>query len=119
MVMTMKNELKPCKSDAAYDAGQLAKGAKVEMEHTDLVNVAKTIAKHHLDEYPDYYLGLEHMENFLEKGSFTITAMWDKGEVTITLDRCKIQPDSTLECVGVKINEAVRNKRTNCRGSPR
>lgn len=42
---------------------QLAKGIKVEFEHTDDVQKATEIAKDHLVELPDYYDRLEEMEN--------------------------------------------------------
>jgi hypothetical protein len=42
---------------------QLAKGVKVEMEHTDDERVANEIARDHLSEYPDYYDRLEKVEN--------------------------------------------------------
>lgn len=45
-----------------YDKEQLAEGIKVEMEHTDDPEVAKTIASHHLDEDSDYYKKLKIME---------------------------------------------------------
>lgn len=49
--------------DNEYDATQLAVGIKVESEHTDDVNIAKKIAKDHLDESPDYYTRLRKMES--------------------------------------------------------
>lgn len=45
-----------------FDAKQLAMGIKVEHEHTDVTEVAKAIAKDHLDEIPDYYTRLLKME---------------------------------------------------------
>lgn len=41
---------------------ELAKGVKVELEHTDNADVAREIALDHLDEYPDYYDRLEKVE---------------------------------------------------------
>jgi len=60
-----KAGLKPSKPDSAYNPEQLAMGIKVELEHTDDLEIAKTITKHHLNELPDYYERLEEME---EKG---------------------------------------------------
>ena len=51
------------KPDAEFDAKELAKGIKVEHEHTDNDIIAKLIAKDHLMELPDYYSKLEKMEN--------------------------------------------------------
>lgn len=48
--------------DENYDISQLKMGTEVEMEHTDNVEVAKKIAKDHLDEMPDYYTKLKRME---------------------------------------------------------
>lgn len=45
-----------------FDAKQLAKGIKVEMEHTDDKDLAREIAMDHLTEIPDYYDRLEVME---------------------------------------------------------
>lgn len=41
--------------DSNYDAEALAAGIRVEKEHTNDVEVAKVIAKDHLDERKDYY----------------------------------------------------------------
>lgn len=46
----------------SLDQEQLDKGAKVEMEHTDDINLAREIAKDHLTEDKDYYKKLEVME---------------------------------------------------------
>jgi hypothetical protein len=54
--------------DENYDPYELAEGVRVEHEHTkgappELAGViAKSIAKDHLDEYPDYYSRLLNME---------------------------------------------------------
>jgi len=45
----------------------VAKGAKVELEHTPHPEVAKKIAKDHLVEHPGYYPALAKMEKKLEK----------------------------------------------------
>jgi len=50
-----------------FDKEQLDKGKEVEMEHTDDPEMAKEIAMDHLDEHPDYYVGLEHLEKMLEE----------------------------------------------------
>ena len=42
----------------AYDEEELTKGIKVEKEHTENEDLAKTIAKHHLEEDPKYYTKL-------------------------------------------------------------
>lgn len=42
---------------------QLAKGVKIELEHTTDKKIAKEIALDHLNEYPDYYDRLEHVED--------------------------------------------------------
>lgn len=41
---------------------QLAKGVKVELEHTSHRNIATEIALDHLGEFPDYYTRLEKAE---------------------------------------------------------
>lgn len=52
--------------DLDFIMEQLEKGIKVEMEHTDDPKEAKTIAKDHLVEIPDYYDRLEQMEKEAE-----------------------------------------------------
>lgn len=53
--------------DQRYDQRELAKGVKVEYEHTDDFNAAKQIAKDHLEEIPDYYTRLAAMEEEAEE----------------------------------------------------
>jgi hypothetical protein len=48
---------------------QLRKGAAVEKEHTDNINIAKKIAKDHLWEDPNYYTKLAKMETKEATGS--------------------------------------------------
>jgi len=57
------------KPDEKYDAEQLRKGIKIESEHTDDSNIAKEIAKDHLEEDPLYYNKLENMEKSFNKES--------------------------------------------------
>jgi len=51
------------KRDEAYDKKELAMGIIIEQEHTAQKNIAKIIAKHHLNEFPDYYTRLKKMES--------------------------------------------------------
>lgn len=50
------------KQDSDFDPKALAKGTKVELEHTSDERVAKEIAKDHLSEDPKYYDKLAKME---------------------------------------------------------
>lgn len=50
------------KKPSDFDKAQLAKGVKVEMEHTNDSDLAEEIAMDHLTEDSDYYLKLEEME---------------------------------------------------------
>ena len=52
--------------DIIFDKEQLEKGKKVEMEHTDDPEIALEITKDHLVEFPEYYDGLEEMEDKLK-----------------------------------------------------
>ena len=60
--------------DSTYDAEELRKGIKIEYEHIDkekysnseAKNIAKEIAKDHLEEIPDYYTRLIKMEKEAE-----------------------------------------------------
>jgi hypothetical protein len=49
-------------ADDAYIKDELEKGIDVELEHTPKKEIAKEIAKDHLDEIPDYYTRLIKME---------------------------------------------------------
>ncbi len=51
--------MKPSK----FDAKSLAKGMKVELEHTEDEEIALEIAMDHLSEDPDYYDKLQKIEN--------------------------------------------------------
>jgi hypothetical protein len=55
------------KKPSDYEDSQVERGKKVEFEHTDDSDTAKEISMDHLEEHPDYYVGLEHMENFLKE----------------------------------------------------
>jgi len=55
------------RSDDDYDKEQLKRGIEVEKEHTLNEVISKIIAKDHLDEFPNYYTGLDAMEAELEK----------------------------------------------------
>jgi hypothetical protein len=48
--------------DSKFDSKQLAKGIKVEHEHTNDKSIAKAIAKAHLSEDPKYYIKLAKIE---------------------------------------------------------
>lgn len=51
--------------DSDFDPVQLKRGAEVELEHTDDLEIAKAIAKAHLKESPNYYIELKKMEKKL------------------------------------------------------
>lgn len=53
--------------DSKFEKKQLAKGIKVEKEHTNDPEIAKAIAKKHLIGSPKYYIELEKMEKKLKK----------------------------------------------------
>ena len=63
----IKGGLADGKKDEDFDPDQLAKGIKIEMEHTDDKELAKEIAKDHLVENSKYYDHLEKMEKNMEK----------------------------------------------------
>lgn len=50
---------KKVNTDIDYDPKQLKMGIKVEQEHTTNKKIAETIAKHHLEEDPEYYTKLK------------------------------------------------------------
>lgn len=53
--------------DDKYDSIWLEIGTQVETEHTDDIEVAREIAKDHLDEFEDYYKELQRMEKRLTR----------------------------------------------------
>jgi hypothetical protein len=57
------------REDMNYNPYWLAEGIRVEMEHTNDPEIAKEIAKDHLDEFMDYYSSLRKMENALRSGN--------------------------------------------------
>jgi len=69
--------------DGNYNPYWLAEGIRVEMEHTNDPEVAKEIAKDHLDEFIDYYSSLRKMENALRSGNrpFQKVEMYKSGEM--------------------------------------
>jgi hypothetical protein len=48
-----------------FEKSQIEKGKEVEFEHSDDPEIAREISMDHLEEHPEYYTGLEHMENLL------------------------------------------------------
>jgi len=55
------------KKPSDYDKKELEKGKKVEMEHTIDKDISTEISMDHLEEFPDYYIGLAEMEDKLKK----------------------------------------------------
>jgi hypothetical protein len=53
------------KEDSECDSKQLEMGEKEELEHTSNKEIAKSIAKDHLGEIPNYYTELKKMEEKL------------------------------------------------------
>lgn len=60
--------VKDKKKESDFDSGEIAKGIKVEKEHTSNETIAKRIAMDHLTEIPDYYTRLLAMEEAAKKG---------------------------------------------------
>jgi hypothetical protein len=54
------------KSKKHFDPKQLEMGQKVEMEHTNNLEIAKEITRDHLIEFPEYYTALDKMEKELK-----------------------------------------------------
>jgi len=53
---------KKVNNDINYDPKQLKMGIAVEKEHTTNSKIAETIAKHHLEEDPEYYTKLKSLK---------------------------------------------------------
>ena len=50
-----------------YPSDQVDMGEKIEKEHTPDPDVAREISRDHLEEFDNYYTGLNEMEKKLEK----------------------------------------------------
>lgn len=57
---------KSTKPDSYFNREQLRIGTKVELEHTNSPDIAKRIAKDHLEESPRYYIELQKLEKRLK-----------------------------------------------------
>jgi hypothetical protein len=66
----MKGGLADGKPDSAFPASAIAKGMKVESEHTNNPELKKEITKDHLEENKRYYDYLEDMEKKMKKTAF-------------------------------------------------
>lgn len=66
------------KKPSDFDPKTLARGMKVESEHTSKKGMQKEIAMDHLTEFPKYYEGLAKMETGLKKKSELITPSFIK-----------------------------------------
>lgn len=62
--------------DSDFRPDQLAKGIKVEREHSEELPVRKAISKGHLAEFENYYTALDSMEEKLKEGK---TAAYNVG----------------------------------------
>jgi hypothetical protein len=79
-----KKDSKLKSPDSGNDKFETSKGTIIELEHTDDINTAQTIASHHLAENQDYYKFLEIMEskewnNFV---NFVIKVMNNRGPLS-------------------------------------
>ena len=86
-IKSLTIDKKDKREDMDYDPYWLAQGIIVEMEHTDDPEIAKEIAKDHLDEFPNYYQSLKKMENGMRKSYveyYTDTQGIVKAKVYIT-----------------------------------
>lgn len=65
------------KPDEDFDATELARGIKVEREHTTSDDLAKEIAKDHLSEDPAYYQKLQKIEPKHVRGRTRVLVVYD------------------------------------------
>jgi hypothetical protein len=76
--------------------GQMAKGSKVEREHTKSDAEAKEIARDHLDEFPDYYTRLAKMEKDAKK-SKSVKEDVGRGNVDSRVDALELLHNANRE----------------------
>ena len=55
------------KKPSDYERSQVEKGHNIEFEHTKDPDTAREIAMDHLEEFDEYYVGLDHMEKLLKE----------------------------------------------------
>jgi len=84
------------KSPKDFDKDQIAKGVKVEMEHTDDKELAKEITMDHLTENDKYYDHLEEMEKDMDKDSFSIFDLHKTSETQLQYSLDKFIPGKTI-----------------------
>lgn len=76
---------------------QLAKGIKVEQEHTDHVDVAREIALDHLSERLDYYIRLKKAENESYGATNPTSQLADRAVAVLPFDRFAVKMDENYE----------------------
>ena len=76
---------------------QLAKGIKVESEHTDYEQVAREIALDHLSERLDYYIKLEKVENESYGATNPVSQLADRAVAVMPFDRFAVKVDENYE----------------------
>ena len=55
------------KTPSDFNKEDVERGRIVEREHSDDPDIAREISMDHLEEHPDYYVGLKHMEDMLSE----------------------------------------------------
>ena len=130
--MTLKDIAIHHKVDMAILTGQLTKGIKVELEHTNSEEMAREIAMDHLYEDPKYYDKLEKVEEssirtrikqlLYENVKLSVTDetplttafnLFSDGDLAGFIEVGRISPkmaEDTLEIVGLKVNPKFRGK---------
>lgn len=76
---------------------QLAKGIKIEAEHTDHEQVAREIALDHLSERLDYYIRLEKVENESYGATNPTSQLGDRAVAVMPFDRFAVKMDENWE----------------------
>ena len=92
---------KPKHTQKWYEKRGLKQGIKIELEHTDDPKIAEIIAKHHIDEYEDYYPALIQMEKDLE---------FDKKNKDLWIVEHKCDGKKTLYILKEKSDNTAKNK---------
>lgn len=84
-----------------FSPAAVAKGQKVEMEHTNNPALAREIARDHLEEFPNYYSALSKMEEGLKaKESEAVSAeLKSKVEALLKAYSGKEVPDSKIRAL--------------------
>lgn len=112
---TLKDIAKKHGIDISTLKKQFEMGVTVEMEHTDDPEIAKSIAKDHVFENPEYYSMLKKMESTFDESALTFSTYLHINETALE-DLAVSGEENTEENIGLlhemeyKISKIIKNR---------